>query len=66
MAAYSSNEIVDISLIILVLGKAGQNYCRAERLYRNRYPFRQHPNALQIRRILLREHRRIVRETASK
>jgi len=29
MAAYNSNEIVDI---ILVLGKAERNYCRAERL----------------------------------
>ncbi|KYN14611.1 hypothetical protein ALC57_13185 [Trachymyrmex cornetzi] len=43
MAAYSSNEIVDI---ILVLGEAKQNYCKAERLYRNRYPFRRHPNAM--------------------
>jgi len=51
MAAYSSNEIVDI---ILVLSEAGQNYCRAKRLYRNRYPFRRYPNAMQIRRILLR------------
>ncbi|KYN29435.1 hypothetical protein ALC57_01102, partial [Trachymyrmex cornetzi] len=42
---YSSNKIVDI---ILVLGEAGRNYCRAERLYHNRYPFRQHPNAMQI------------------
>ena len=56
MAAYSSNEIVDI---IFVLDKAGQNYCRAERLYRNEHPFRQHPNAIQIRRLLLRERRRI-------
>jgi len=54
--AYNSNEIIDI---ILVLGEAGQNYCRAERLYRNRYPFRRHLNAIQIRRILLRERRRI-------
>jgi len=54
MAAYSSNEIVDI---ILVLDEAG-NYCKAERLYRNRYPFRRHPNAMQIR-ILLQERRRI-------
>ena len=37
MAVYSSNKIVDI---IFVLGEAGRNYCRAERLYRNRYPFR--------------------------
>jgi len=56
MAAYSSNEIVDI---ILVLDEARRNYCRAERLYRNRYSFRRHPHAMQIRRILLREHRRI-------
>jgi len=56
MAAYSSNEIVDI---ILVLGEAGRNYCKAEGLYRNRYPFRRYPNAMQIRRILLRERRRI-------
>jgi len=56
MAAYSSNEIVDI---ILVLSEAGRNYCRAERLYCNKYPFRRHPNAIQIRRILLREGRRI-------
>jgi len=53
---YSSNEIVDI---ILVLGKTGRNYCRAERLYHNRYSFRRHPNAMQTRRILLRERRRI-------
>jgi len=33
MAAYSLNEIVDI---ILVFGEAGRNYCKAERLYRNR------------------------------
>jgi len=45
--------------MILVLGEAGQNYCRAERLYRNRYPFRWHPNATQIKRILLRKRRRI-------
>ena len=45
MIAYSSNEIVDI---ILVLDKAGRNYCRVERLYRNRYPFKRHPNAMQI------------------
>jgi len=56
MAAYSSNEIVDI---ILVLGETGRNYCKAEGLYRNRYPFRRYPNAMQIRRILLRERRRI-------
>jgi len=56
MAAYSSNKIVDI---ILVLDEAGQNYCKAKRLYCNRYPFRRHPNAMQIRRILLRERRRI-------
>jgi len=56
MAAYSSNEIIDI---ILVLDEAGRNYCKAERLYLNRYLFRRHPNAMQIRRILLREHRRI-------
>lgn len=55
MAVHSSNEIVDI---ILVLGEAGQNYCRVERLYRNRYPFRWYLNAIQIR-ILLRERRRI-------
>jgi len=54
MAAYSSNEIIDT---ILVLGEAG-NYCRTERLYRNKYPFRRHPNAMQIRRNLL-ERRRI-------
>jgi len=56
MAAYSSTEIVDI---ILVLDEAERNYCRAERLYGNRYPFRRHSNAMQIRRILLRERRRI-------
>jgi len=38
MAVYSSNEI-DI-----ILGEAGRNYCRTERLY-NRYPFIRHPNA---------------------
>jgi len=54
MAAYSSNEIVDI---ILVLGEAERNYW-TERLYRNKYPFRRHPNAMQIRRILLRERKR--------
>ena len=42
-----------------MLGEAGRNYCRAERLYRNRYSFRRHPDAMQIRRILLRERRRI-------
>jgi len=63
MAAYNSYEIVDI---IHVLGEAGRNYCRAERLYRNRYPFRWHQNTMQMRRILLRERRRIRRETASK
>jgi len=56
MVAYSLNKIVDI---ILVLGAAGRNYCRTQRLYRNRYPFRRHPNAMQIRKILLRERRRI-------
>jgi len=35
MAAYNSIEIVDV---ILMLDEAG-NYCRAERLYRNKYPF---------------------------
>jgi len=40
-----------------VLGEAGQNYYRAERLYRNRYPFKRHPNTMQIRRILLQERR---------
>jgi len=54
--SFFQNEIVDI---ILILGEAGQNYCRAEKLYRNRYPFRRHPNAMQIRRILLQERRRI-------
>jgi len=62
MTAYSSNKIVDI---ILVLGEAGRNYCRAERVYQNRYPVRRHPNAMQIRRILLRERKESVRETAS-
>jgi len=33
MIAYNSNEIVNI---IHMLGEAGLNYCRAERLYRNR------------------------------
>ncbi|KAL6268071.1 hypothetical protein P5V15_001159 [Pogonomyrmex californicus] len=67
MVAYSSNEIIDI---ILVFGEAGQNNCRVERLYCNRYPFRRHPNAMQIRRILLREYyyesvKESVRETAT-
>jgi len=59
MAAYSSNEIVDI---ILVLGKAGflaDEIIVEQTLYCNRYPFRRHLNAMQIRRILLRERRRI-------
>jgi len=56
MVAYSSNEIVNI---ILVLGEAGWNYCRAERLYHNRYPFKRHPNTMQIRKILLRKRRKI-------
>jgi len=56
MAAYNSNEIVDI---ILVLGETGRNYCKTERLYRNRYPFRWYPNAMQIRRILLRKRKRV-------
>jgi len=56
MAAYSSNEVVDI---IFVFGEAERNYCRAERFYHNKYSFRRHPNAMQIRRILLRERRRI-------
>ena len=56
MAAYSSNEIVDI---IFVLGEAERNYCRAEKLYRNIYPFRRHPNTMKIRRILLQERRKI-------
>jgi len=51
-----TNEIVDI---ILVLGEARRNYCRAQKLHRNRYPFKRLPNAMQIRRILLRERRRI-------
>jgi len=42
-----------------VLCEAGRNYCRVERLYRNRYPFRRHLNAMQIRKILLRERRKI-------
>jgi len=42
-----------------VLSETERNYCRAERLYRNRYLFRRHPSAMQIRRILLRECRRI-------
>ena len=54
IATYSSNKIIDI---ILVFGEAGQNYYRAERLYRNRYLFR-HPSVM-IRRILLWERRRI-------
>jgi len=33
MAAYSSNEVIDI---ILVLGEVGRNYFKAETLYRNR------------------------------
>jgi len=33
MAVHSSNEIVNI---ILVLGEAGRNYCKVKRLYRNR------------------------------
>jgi len=41
-----------------VVGEAERNYCRAERLYRNRYPFRRQPNAIQIRKIL-RERRKI-------
>jgi len=56
MAAYSSNEIIDI---IFVLGEAGRNYCKTERSYCNIYPFRRHPNAMQIRRVLLRESKRI-------
>jgi len=34
MTVYSSNEIVDI---ILVLDKVGRNYCIVERLYCNKY-----------------------------
>jgi len=62
MAAYSSNEIVDI---IPVLGEAGQNYCREERLYHNRYLFRRHLNAMQMRRIF-ENVERSVRKTVSK
>jgi len=45
------------SLILFCLMKLDEIY-RAERLYHNGYPFRWHPNAMQIR-ILLRECRRI-------
>jgi len=50
-------------LIILVFGEVRWNYCRAERLYRNRYPFRRHPNA-DKKNFITREES--VRETASK
>jgi len=60
MTAYNLNEID----IILVLSEAGWNHCRAERLYRNRYPFKRHSNA--IRRILYESVEESIRETASK
>jgi len=50
---YSSNEIVDI---ILVLDRF--NYRRTKKLHYNRYRC---PNAIQIKKILLREHTRIRR-----
>ncbi|KAL6268282.1 hypothetical protein P5V15_001398 [Pogonomyrmex californicus] len=52
MAAYSSNEIIDI---IFVLGEAGRNYCRAERLYHNRYSFRRHPNTADKKNFITRQ-----------
>jgi len=48
MSAYSSNEIVDI---ILVLGEAERNYCKAERCIVIDIRL-DDPNIMQIRRIL--------------
>jgi len=62
MIAYSdSNEIVDI---IFVLDEIGRNYCRVEKLYRNRYPFR-HPNAMQIKEFYYENVEESVKEIAN-
>jgi len=42
---YTSSEIVDI---ILTLGECYNNYRQAPVLYRNRFPYRRHPNHCMI------------------
>ena len=51
MPDYSANEIVDI---LLILGQCRRNYREASRLYRVRFPQRQHPAHTVIRDIELR------------
>lgn len=57
MRDYSSNETVDI---LLVLGECQHNYRRAEVLYAERFPTRQHPNASVIRNIEIKSRNRNV------
>jgi len=53
MPDYTSNEIVDI---IMVLGECHNNYRQATVLYRNNnwFPHRRHPNHYMISRLVLR------------
>jgi len=55
MPDYTSNEIVDI---ILVLGECHNNYRQAAVLYRNRFLHRRHPNHCMISRFVLRQRQR--------
>jgi len=49
---YTSNEIVDI---ILVLGECHNNYQQPTVLYRNRSPHRRHSNHCMISKLVLRQ-----------
>lgn len=62
MVDYNSSEIVDISLCLVKLNKiiVEQSDCY------NRYPFRRHPNVMQIRRILFTRAEEFVKKTISK
>jgi len=53
MPDYTLNEIVDI---IMVLGECHNNYQQAAVLYRNRLPYRRHPNHCITSRLVLQQH----------
>jgi len=55
MPDYTSNEIVDI---ILILGECHNNYRQAAVLYHNRFPHRRHSNHCMISRLVLRQRQR--------
>jgi len=64
MGDYPSNEIVDI---IRIVGKAGNNYFAAARLYSIRFADRRHSNRKVMKRLFDRaEHRGTLKRTRTK